>query len=320
LSAPARATLQTPDFDHRLPMRSTAAAHSPRERSLQAPPRWLPEGKSAAVCFSVDDVHPSTSADAYEAGGDLKAGALGRIAELQRRHSKLQVTLCVTPNWRLESLTPFPVVRYLPWLRRRLHWTRLAPPDRFRIDRHPGFVDYLNGLQRTEIVLHGLHHAHRGPLFATEFQDETESQCRDAIEQGVAIFNAAGLRFTRGYVPPAWNAPPARAAMSGLTGVSLIYPELLTGSELVHLTCNFQATSPPERAMEILRLGGVLHVKAHIFKAGGGHVMLDGLDELYANYLDALFGALENEFGSRLWWTTLSEVASAYRHSASSPR
>jgi hypothetical protein len=314
---------------------------------LQAPPRWLPEGKSAAVCFSVDDVHPSTSADAYEAGGDLKAGALGRVAELQRRHSKLQVTLCVTPNWRLESLTPFPVVRYLPWLRRRLHWTRLAPPDRFRIDRHPGFVDYLNGLQRTEIVLHGLHHAHRGPLFATEFQDETESQCRDAIEQGVAIFNAAGLRFTRGYVPPAWNAPPAliaalasldfvylssardlrtpiapqaRAAMSGLTGVSLIYPELLTGSELVHLTCNFQATSPPERAMEILRLGGVLHVKAHIFKAGGGHVMLDGLDELYANYLDALFGALENEFGSRLWWTTLSEVASAYRHCASSHR
>jgi hypothetical protein len=314
---------------------------------LQAPPRWLPEGKSAAVCFSVDDVHPSTSADAYEAGGDLKAGALGRVAELQRRHSKLQVTLCVTPNWRLESLTPFPVVRYLPWLRRRLHWTRLAPPDRFRIDRHPGFVDYLNGLQRTEIVLHGLHHAHRGPLFATEFQDETESQCRDAIEQGVAIFNAAGLRFTRGYVPPAWNAPPAliaalasldfvylssardlrtpiapqaRAAMSGLTGVSLIYPELLTGSELVHLTCNFQATSPPERAMQILRLGGVLHVKAHIFKAGGGHVMLDGLDELYANYLDALFGAVESEFGSRLWWTTLSEVASAYRRCASGPR
>ncbi len=40
-------------------------------------PGWLPPGKHAAVCLSIDDVHPGTSNDSYEAGGDLHAGALG---------------------------------------------------------------------------------------------------------------------------------------------------------------------------------------------------------------------------------------------------
>ncbi len=38
------------------------------------PARWLPEGKRAAVCFTIDDVHPATSEDHYEAGGDLEKG------------------------------------------------------------------------------------------------------------------------------------------------------------------------------------------------------------------------------------------------------
>jgi len=67
---------------------------------------WLPEGKIGAVCFSIDDVHPGTSADAYEAGGDLTHGALGTMMRLQQRHRELKLTLCVTPDWRLKSLVP----------------------------------------------------------------------------------------------------------------------------------------------------------------------------------------------------------------------
>ena len=89
------------------------------------PPRWLPAGKTAAVCLSVDDVHPGTSGDSYEAGGDLGAGALGRLTELQRRHPNLKATLCVTPDWRLDSLVPGGgLLRQIPWLRRHVHWTR----------------------------------------------------------------------------------------------------------------------------------------------------------------------------------------------------
>ncbi len=39
--------------------------------------------------------------------------------------------------------------------------------------------------------------------------------------------------------------------------------------------------SPRERALQILDLGGLLHIKAHIFKHAGAHTMLDGLDDLY---------------------------------------
>jgi hypothetical protein len=307
-------------------------------------PRWLPAGKTAAVCFSIDDVHPGTSHDRYEGGGDLGAGHLGRLVRLLRRHPQLKATLCVTPDWRLDSLVPNTGFwRRVPWLNRYVQWTRLQPEGRFRIDRHPTMVSFLNGLERCEIVPHGLHHAHAGPRLATEFQDESEDRCAAVVAQSLAIFRSAKLRFVNGYVPPAWNAPPgligalgrmgfeflssardlqtpispeAVTAMSGLAGVSLIYPQLVGDRGLVHLSCNFQATSPLDRALEILECGGLLHIKAHIFKSDGRHVMADGLDDLYCNYLDLLFGELERRLGKHLWWAHLSEVAQRVRQTA----
>jgi len=315
----------------------------PRDRGVGSPGalHWLPAGKTAAVCFSVDDIHPATSQDSYEAGGDLAAGGLGRLSRLQMRHPYLKATLCVTPDWRLNSLVPRAgLLRHLPWVRRRAHWTRLRPSGHFRIDRYPEFVSYLNSLERCEIVLHGLSHAHAGPQIAVEFQDESEQECIGIVQRGLDIFHAARIRFVPGFVPPAWNAPPALIAaldrlefqflasardvltpvsphavanMSGLKAVSLIYPQMVGTHELVHLSCNFQATSSADRALQILSLGGVLHVKAHIFKSAGNYLMLDGLDELYCNYLDLLFTQLHRSFGSRLWWAHLSEVATRMR-------
>ena len=310
-------------------------------RAQDTYPRWLPAGKSAAVCFSVDDIHPGTSRDRYEAGGDLGAGSLGRLARLLRRHPQLKATLCVTPDWRLDSLVPDTGPwRHIPWINRFVPWTRLHPAGRFSLDRHPELVEFLNGLERCEMLLHGLHHAHTGPQLAVEFQNESEDECVALVRQGLEIFRRANLRFVRGYVPPAWNAPPALigalgllgfeflssardlhtpisaaavTGMSGLNGVSLIHPQLIGDRGLVHLSCNFQATSPFERAAEILRYGGVLHVKAHVFKSDGQHVMADGLDELYCNYLDLLFRQLDRQFGGRLWWAHLSEVARRVR-------
>ncbi|HEY2675694.1 MAG TPA: DUF2334 domain-containing protein [Steroidobacteraceae bacterium] len=307
----------------------------------RAPARWLPPGKRAAVSLSVDDIHPATSVDSYEAGGDLAAGALGRLAELQRRHCNLKATLCVTPDWRLDSLVPdVGLVRRIPWLNRRVHWTRLRPVGHFRLDRYPSLVGYLNEATQCEVVLHGLTHSHVGREFAVEFQDETEAQCTAIVQRGLAIFQAADLRFVRGFVPPAWNAPPAliaaldalsfeflcsardidtpvsaeaTASKSGLRGVSLIYPQFVGRQKLVHFTSNFQATSSFERAYQILDHGGLLHVKAHIFKSGGGRVMLDGLDEHYLNYLDSLFCLITERYGAGLWWATLSEVAQRVR-------
>src|SRR5205085_11237567 len=101
----------------------------------------------------------------------------------------------------------------------------------------------------------------------------------------------------------------ATASMSGRKGVSLIFPEQIMGGRLLHITTNFQATSAIQRAIEVIEHGGLLAIKAHAVKNALGHVALDGLDELYRNYLDLVFTTLENRYGDSLWWATMGEVA-----------
>ena len=298
---------------------------------------WLPPGKRAAVCFSIDDVHPAKSSDAYEAGGDLGAGALGHVARLLERHPLLKVTLFTTPDWR--EISPAITRRWMaaiPVVRDRVFLTAVLPRGTMRLDRHPGFVSFVKSMPRTEVGLHGLHHVHPGKIVMIEFQRQNAAECERMLRRGLEIFRAAGLEAT-GMTPPGWNAPPAlldamaqvglefiasardlatdvargaTAQMSGLRGVPLFEPAMLHGHRrLVHIPANFQATSTKERAFEIIEIGGLLSIKAHIVKNAMGHISLDGIDALYCNYLDSLFCLLEQRYGDQLWWTSMNEVA-----------
>lgn len=300
---------------------------------------WLPEGRTAAVCFSVDDVHPSTSGDPYEAGGDLGRGALGRIERLLERHRQLKATLFVTPDWRPVQLVRSRIAARLPLLSDCVYHVDLHPKGRFRLDRCPHFVRYLNGLPRVETAPHGLHHVHRGPNLAVEFQEQTYRQCVDTLKKSIEIFESAGLDYVKGFAPPGWNLPDslsaaladlnfkfvssardlrtpiardARSRMSGLENVSLIRPEPIS-EELIHVPVNFQATSKPDRARQIVACNGLLSVKAHVFKRGGGYTMADGLDDAYCEYLDGLFFDLRQRYGDSLWWTSMREIAERCR-------
>lgn len=307
----------------------TQAGTLPREA-------WLPADKSAAVCFTIDDVHPGRSSDAYEAGGDLDQGALGHVTRLQELHPELRVTLFTTADWR--EISPAPTRRLLarvPFLRDRVMLAPILPEGTMRLDRHPGFVAHLAARPRTEIGLHGLYHVHRGPRIFEEFQDESADDLEAALAKALGIFRAAGLDPVPGMTPPGWRAAPAlleamarvglrfvasardirtepapgaRTAMSGMTGVSLLYPQIVAHG-LIHFTNNFQATSTFERAAAIVRAGGLLAVKGHIVKNALGHVMADGIDEAYCAHLDGVFRRLKDEFGGSLWWTSMGEVA-----------
>jgi len=302
-------------------------------------PSWLPPGKQGAVLLSIDDIHPATSADAYEAGGDLGAGALRFVEQLFDAHPELRATLFVTPDWRpLGLVARRSLSTRVPFLNRYAYWTTLHPQGAMRLDRHPALVNYLNALPRAEVAMHGLHHLHRGPDFAVEFQRQSTATCSSMLEQGLQIFDDAGLQHARGFQPPAWNLPPnlvtalaasslrfvssardletaiapnALTNISGLKGVSLIYPQWLVDGRLLHITSNFQATSDPQRAIDIVEAGGLVAIKAHIFKHGGGHTMLDGLDESYCKFLSTLFDTLQQRFGDSLWWTSMGELADA---------
>jgi hypothetical protein len=296
---------------------------------------WLPAGKRAAVCFTIDDVHPGRSKDHYDGGGDLGAGALGLVAELLQRHRQLRVTLFTTADWREISPMPSRWLARVPLVRDHMFLSRVLPADTHRIDRHPEFVAYLQSLPRVEIGLHGLHHIHKGLQLHVEFQDDPIDEHRRKLRRMLEIFDASGLRYARGMCPPGWNAPPgllramvelgfefvasardintpiaahAVTAMSGLRGAALIYPTRLAGG-LVHFTTNFQATSRWERARDIVELGGLVAVKAHIVKNALGFVALDGIDRVYCNLLDLLFERLHRDYGDSLWWTTPGEIA-----------
>ncbi len=315
---------------------------------------WLPEGKRAAVCFNVDDIHPATSRDEFDAGGDLGQGALGHVERLLGRHPQLRVTLFVTPDWRLRRLVPTRGwLTRVPLLRERIHWAPLTPRGHFRVDRFPDFVAYLNALPRTECAVHGLNHAHPGPRMAVEFQQQSRSECGALLREARHIFRSAGLRHVPGFAAPAWRTPPAlcealsdtgfhfvtsardletpvssraRTAGSGLRGASLLQPSWIRRAnpddaahaasrpgQLVHFTTNFQATSSLERAHAVIEAGGLLSIKAHIFKSGGGITMLDGLDAGYCDFLERLWQELERKYGDSLWWTTLAEMAARCR-------
>lgn len=304
------------------------------------PREWLPDGKTAAVCFSIDDLHPGKSTDAYEAGGDLADGSLRHVEWLLSRHPDLRITLFTTADWR--ELSPAPTGRILPripYLRDRVFLGGAYPPGTMRLDRHPEFVAYLKALPKTEIALHGLHHIARGQSIAVEFRDRSSEDCKRILRAAIAIFERAGLPYVRGICPPGWDLTPQLAeasiaegfefvasardiitpistsavtAMSGIRGVSLIYPEPVYEDRLLHFAINFQATSDIGRALEIIDYGGLLNVKAHIVKNAMGHVALDGMDALYRNYLDVLFTELERRYADSLWWTSMGEIAGRY--------
>lgn len=301
------------------------------------PRTWLPSGKRCAVVLTIDDVHPGTSRDAYEAGGDLGKGALRHVAWLLERNEELKVTLFVTPDWR--QISPFPTRRllsHLPFLSDRVHLAPTLPKGTMSLDRHPDFVRYLKSLPRTDFAPHGLHHCHVGPRIGTEFQEQSREECADIVRKAMAIFERAGLPCSAGHQAPLWHltqafvdacadlglrwvaggrdlvtAPSdeACAQMSGPRGVSLLHPMLVARERLVLITTNFQATSDVERAFAILDNGGVLAIKAHIVKRVGAYVALDGMDEAYRAYLDALFRLIRQRYGSSVLFTTMNDIA-----------
>jgi hypothetical protein len=294
---------------------------------------WLLPGKQAAICFTIDDVHPGKSSDAYEAGGDLGQGALGHVEWLCQHHPQLHVTLFVTPDWR--EIHPFSTHKFLssiPFLRDRLYLTKRLRAEIMRLSRHPEFVAYLKSLPLVDCAPHGLHHVNKGFHIPEEFRGRSRNQCQSMLEETLGIFEEVHLPWSRGMCPPGWGLSDDLAeamiavglqfvasardlrtpitcdavnSMSGRPGVSLIYPEWIMNHRLLHFATNFQATSILDRAEQIIALNGLVAIKAHIVKGS-----LDGMVKEYRDYLHEVFCRLEDRFGESLWWTSMVQITS----------
>jgi predicted deacetylase len=300
------------------------------------PLEWLPCKKKAAVCFTIDDLHPGKSTDAYEAGGDLGRGTLRHVEWLLERHPCLHVTLFVTADWR--EISPFPtrsVLAKIHGLRDHVYLTRVRPRGTMRLGGHPDFIAYLKSLPRTDCALHGLYHVNTGICPVEEYKGKRRKECERNLRETIAIFTEAELPYSPGMCPPSWGlsddlaeamisvglrfvasardirtpiAPDAVNSMSGRKGVSIFYPEKIMEGRLLHFPTNFQATSAVERAHQIVELNGLVAMKAHIVKEAFGFIQLDGLDEAYRDYLHRIFVDLEDRYGDDLWWTSMAEI------------
>lgn len=303
----------------------------------------FPHRKKAAVVFSIDDCHPARTSDGYEAGGDLEAGGLGLLKNLLTAHSQLKCTLFVTADWR--EIVPYPtrrLIAHMPWLRNHFYLADQWPEGKMRLDRYPEFIRYLKGLPRTEIASHGLHHTGRGLGIVKEFAFLDERECGRRLNLISEIFEQAGLQKPRGFAPPGWAftnpllsalesagyryvasardletlpSHEAVCASSGLQGVSLLFPQFLEGSQIVHLSSNWSATCSIERAEQIIDCGGILSIKAHMIKKLFRHTSADGLDSSFHQYLDKLFTHLERKYGDSLWWASMEEMGGWYEES-----
>lgn len=298
---------------------------------------WKPADKTCAVCFTIDDVHPTLGEDG-RAIGEVARQALENLEWLGLRHPYLRATLFVTPDWR--STSPLPRRAALPLLGdlvdRLRYRSPVLPAGTLRLDRHPSFVAYLRSLPRVEFGLHGLHHVRRGQHPTVEFRGRSRTACRRLIERSRTLMHLAGLPTVSGLTPPGWEASRplleamadldmrfiasardletpvtygAQATGSGLRGLSLLFPQQLSFGTLRHFTTNYQATSTFARAEAVLEAGGLLAIKAHLLNRVGSYVALDGLDKSYASHLDSLFGRIADRYGSNLWWTTMGEMS-----------
>lgn len=317
-------------------------------KAAQYPVNWLPPAKRAAVCFSIDDIHPGRSSDPYEAGGDLGDGVLGHLEWLLDRHPQLSTTLFTTADWR--EIHPRPTRRVLaaiPVLRDHFYLAKIRPAGTMRLDRHRGFVDYIRSLPRTEIALHGLYHCHKGLKIPIEFQEQNCEEFTALLKETISIFRLAGIDYVPGICPPGWNSPPAlldamvsvglkfigsardlttpvsgnaRTDVHGMNGVSLIYPQWIHDGKVLHITSNFSCTNSIDRAFGIIEEGGLLSIKAHAVKKVFDYVADDGLDLAYRHFLDMLLTVLEEKYGDTLFWTSMGEITRRAFENHAGPR
>jgi hypothetical protein len=300
-----------------------------------------PEGRHAAVVISIDDVRPVVNDTGSDKGKSSYSDALAAIAALRQNHPQLAITLFTVPDCREKN--PFPTRRLLsriPVLNRYFYLSPIWLDTAQSLEKHPEFCRRLGSLPGVEIAVHGLHHVSKGLPIFQEFHRLSFKECLRRLERAEAIFEKVGLSYVKGFSPPGWDVTPAllRALQtcqyqflassrdlqteitanavtnsSGMRNLPLLYPSILPGTDIVHITANWSRTSTLERADRILELGGVLSIKGHAIKQAYGYTAVDGIDEEYCLYLNKLFDHIEKRWGGDVWWTSMGDLAVHFR-------
>ena len=304
-----------------------------------------PNGYERAIVFGIDDVHPESRDHGADCGGSLQDGIINSLVRLSRSYPFFKLTLFITPQWIWKPIHYRGVNYFLRKMgtKKRL-LSRLLPKwreDEFKIDESK-FVDWNKYMRRIvqsgnfKLGVHGLNHF---PL--REFEGLNLQECHDRIQKALDLFKNSGIPASKVFAPPGWyvtnellyslshldfvgiggswrnhEAPINRNTMSegvGISDVPLFFPKTLN-NQVVNVPRNWCPTmNTLEYAEEILQMGGLLGIHAHINAHYHGIVNETGLNQTSLANLLRLLDLIENRYLDNTWFAFFEEVAIHWR-------
>jgi hypothetical protein len=303
---------------------------------------------SGVVVIGIDDVHPESSLDGSDCGGNLDRGALGLLERFLERYRNVKVTLFVTPCHiylppalgveRLHKMTGFLLRDVADRVFQRF-FIRVHEVEKYDVERHEAFNTYLKKLVdkgQVEIGIHGCFHFHHIPPYASEFKHLDKYEARKRIRIAVYKLGKARIPFCKGFAPPSWGvnkellmalseekfiyiagsadfvSPITHVASSkeaGLRGAPLIFPSRVF-SELVNIPRNWTPhRNDLTRALKIIELGGLLGIHMHVENEYHGVYLGNGITTKNVLKLEKLIDVIESRYEDVVSFSTFSEVA-----------
>jgi len=307
-----------------------------------------PDGYRSALVIGIDDVHPESSAEGCDCGGDLEGGVLSLLTDFLERHPQVKITLFVTPDW-----------LYLPqptgfrFIQRRFSrgslvdslliklFQRRWPDGRFRIDQEQyrkwcAFIKRKVSDGKLSIGIHGLQHFQTYVRYSAEFLYPNTDECRQKLRTAKTLFNGANLPYTMGFAPPGWgitnslidalvsesfnyiagcadaDSPVSPAGLckgAGIQGLPIYFPSVIK-DKLVNVPRNWDlGKSSVERAEQIVKIGGLIGVHGHIADVYHGNKLENGVTQKNVQHLDELLHFLEENHPNKVWFTAFNDVA-----------
>jgi peptidoglycan/xylan/chitin deacetylase (PgdA/CDA1 family) len=304
--------------------------------------------QNGTVVIGIDDVHPESSKDGSDCGGDLDKGVLGLLENFLQRYRNVKVTLFVTPCHMLlpqalgvERLHKIArsILRNIPDPLFYRFFIKTFEPSKYDIEKSKAFNLYLANLVgkgQVEIGIHGCYHFHNIPPYSSEFKYLNEYEALRRIKIAVNKFKRARIPFVKGFAPPGWGVNRAlikalaeegfvyiagsadftspitynaTSKEAGLKGVSLIFPSLIN-TKLINIPRNWTPhKNNLTRALKIVELGGLLGIHMHAENEYHGNYLGNGITIENLSKLEKLIDAIESTYGDAVSFSTFSEVA-----------
>ena len=247
------------------------------------------------VVIGVDDIHPESSADGVDCGGDLEHGALGLLSRFMERYSRVRFTLFVTPDWRRTGGE-----HVLQWV---------SQNKSFRLDL-PEYDDFRSLLRRlhskgAELGLHGLTHLGNDPIKPDrEFQGLAFSECLQRINDAIKIIRDSNLPTPTSFVPPAWGTSDglfSSLASQGMKFVSASYDSIHDEPLSNYKGLRGVSNLVPQEYQGVLNIPRNMNFQTHFFVRRGYEIRLNWSMERIRRIVDAggiiSFAAhIENEY------------------------